>query len=696
MDGCPRIFLGTPAASGDSLRAAARRIATFASIGRVETAIERAERVARALGALFVDSGLPVIALDRDGYFVAANAATLAQYGWTIEELVTMRIHDLLIEPRDLARDLQLAYAGDRTPFERRAHRRKDGSVLWVVPTPGPITVGGETFIVSVINDVTALLHAEQRARDATEAALTDRQLVLNAVLAMLGETELAPALQVLARSFAHAIGRSTTVWLPERKGSRTLRAVAWHDLSDEGILKIGAERLDLDREKFSRLSWDTNVGYVVRLEEVAEGTLEHATVSRLGTGIVAPLLGRKGPHGLLMGIPRPGDDLSRAVTFATTLGTFGGLVLETVQLEARAEIIWQAASEQLTDGVVLFDSDLRIVRINSAQRRILETETDLVGRTCREIFKLCAAHDPCPHRVALEEHKRQVLEVIGQVSRKPLRVEIIPADENDGNVAVIHVAHDLSEERAIRSQLVSNERLAAIGRLAAGVAHEINNPAAFVTVNLGVMRDRFVAGTARAPEVLPMIEDSLTGMDRIREMVRDLKGLARDRSIDVVDLGAVAQSALRMAAHETRGRGKIERVAGDGAVARVRGARISQVVLNLVLNAAQALPPGRAENRIVIRTRRDGERAHLEVADNGPGIAPAIAPQIFEPFFTTREGTGGTGLGLWLARSIVEEEEGTLTFHDEPGGGACFLIDLPAAPLDAITREQAERSARI
>jgi len=177
---------------------------------------------------------------------------------------------------------------------------------------------------------------------------------------------------------------------------------------------------------------------------------------------------------------------------------------------------------------------------------------------------------------------------------------------------------------------------------------------------------------------------------------VRDLKGLARDRSIDVVDLGAVAQSALRMAAHETRGRGKIERVAGDGAVARVRGARISQVVLNLVLNAAQALPPGRAENRIVIRTRRDGERAHLEVADNGPGIAPAIAPQIFEPFFTTREGTGGTGLGLWLARSIVEEEGGTLTFHDEPGGGACFLIDLPAAPLDAITREQAERSARI
>jgi two-component system C4-dicarboxylate transport sensor histidine kinase DctB len=135
------------------------------------------------------------------------------------------------------------------------------------------------------------------------------------------------------------------------------------------------------------------------------------------------------------------------------------------------------------------------------------------------------------------------------------------------------------------------------------------------------------------------------------------------------------------MAAHETRGRGRIERIAEEGALARVRGARITQVVLNLVLNAAQALTPGRAENRISVRTRRAGDRVRLEVADNGPGIDQATAPRIFEPFFTTREAAGGTGLGLWLARSIVDEEGGTLTFHEEPGGGACFVVDLPAAP---------------
>ncbi len=663
----------------------------------METAIVRAERVARALGALFAESRLPVIAVDREGHFITANAAAIAQYGWSLEELVGMRIHDLQAGPRDVMPDLGHAYTGDAEPLERRPHHRRDGSVLWVVPTAGPITIEGETFIVSVLKDVTALLHAEQRARDATEAALRDRQLVLNAVLAMLGERELAPALHVLARSFAQAIGRSTTVWLPERKGGRLLYPVAWHDLSEEGQKTIRTKRIDLDRERFARLAWDTSVGYAVHVEDVVAGTIEHATVGRLGTGVVAPLLGREGPHGLLMGIPRVGDDLSRAVTLATTLGTFGGLVLEAVQLEARAEIMWQAASEQLSDGIVLLDSDLRIVRVNSAERKLLHFRgDDIVGRTCTEVFQMCVGVERCAHRIALEERKRQVVEIVGVVSRRPLRIEVIPADENDGNVAVIHVAHDLSEERAVRTQLVSTERLASIGRLAAGVAHEINNPAAFVTVNLGVMHDRFLAGTARAQEVLPMIEDSLAGMDRIREIVRDLKGLARDRSIDVVDLGTIVQSALRMAAHETRGRGKIERIAEDGAVARVRGARIAQVVLNLVLNAAQALPPGRAENRIVVHTWREDDRALVEVSDNGPGIDPSIAPQIFEPFFTTREVAGGTGLGLWLARSIVEEEGGTLTFREEPGGGACFVVDLPAAPLDAAVREQTERGARL
>jgi PAS domain S-box-containing protein len=634
---------------------------------------------------LFAETRIPVIALTRAGHFIAANAAAIAQYGWSLEELLQMNIGDILAGHYPaLDDDLGHAYLGTPEALGRRPHRRKDGSVLWVVPTAGPITVDGETIIVSVLKDVTAIIDAEKQARDATESNLRDRQLVLNAVVAMLGERELRPALQILARSFGSAIGRSTTVWLPERQGSRVLHAVAWHDLTEEGQRTIGAKKIDLDRERFARLAWDNRIGYAVHLADVEAGTVEHATVTRLGAGVVAPLMGRDGPHGLLYGVPRGDSDFARAVTLATTLGTFGGMVLEAVQLEARAQVMWQAASEQLTDGIALLDADLRIVRVNSAELKLLgRTEADVIGRRCSEVFQVCAGLERCADRVALDEGKRSVVEIVGVDSGRPFRIEVIPAQPNEANVAVIHVAHDLSEERAIRTGLVTSDRLASIGRLAAGVAHEINNPAAFVTVNLGVLRDRFVAGTARSQDVLAMLDESLNGMDRIRDIMRDLKGLSRERSIDLVDLGAVAQSALRMAAHETRGRARVERVAEEGAFARVRGARISQVVLNLVVNAAQALPEGRAENRIVVRTRRQGERALLEVADNGPGIDPRIASRIFEPFFTTREGAGGTGLGLWLAKGIVAEEGGTLTFGETPGGGASFVVDLPRASAE-------------
>ncbi len=535
--------------------------------------------MATALGALFAETRIPVIALTRSGQFVAANDATIGQYGFSLAELLTMNIRDLIAEDLPtLEEDLGHAYAGTTKPLERRPHKRKDGSVLWVIPTAGPITVDGETLIVSVLKDVTQIIEAEQRARDATEANLRERQLIMSAVLAMLGEREVVPALKVLARFFGSAIGRSATVWLPETPGSRRLRVVAWHNLTAEGERTIADKRLDLGRERYARLTWEEGLGRAMTLAELEPGTVEHSTVARLGPGIMAPLMGRDGPHGLILGIPREGSDLARAVALGTTLATFGGMVFEAVQL---------------------------------------------------------------------------------------------------------------------RTQLISSDRLASIGRLAAGVAHEINNPAAYVTVNLGVLRDRFRAGTARTQDVLAILDESLDGMDRIGEIMRDLKGLARERSIDLVDLGAVAQSALRMAAHETRGRARVERVAEDSAFARVRGARIAQVVLNLVLNAAQALPAGRADNRITVTTRRVGDRAIVEVSDNGPGVDPAIARRIFEPFFTTRESSGGTGLGLWLARSIVNEEGGTLVLRDAPGGGATFVVDLPAAdaPREAPSAQLANDS---
>jgi signal transduction histidine kinase len=285
-----------------------------------------------------------------------------------------------------------------------------------------------------------------------------------------------------------------------------------------------------------------------------------------------------------------------------------------------------------------------------------------------------------------MTERLRLVREFVSTTTHRPMRIEIIPALPNEASIGVIHVARDLSEERAMRTRLVAADRLATIGRLAAGVAHEINNPAAFVTVNLGVLKERFETGAASTPEALAILEESLNGMHRIREIVRDLKGFARERSRDRVDLSQVALTAIRMSTHETRGRARVERALGENVLAEVRGARIAQVILNLIVNAAQAIPPNSPQDHCIrVRTYRDGDRTRVEVADTGPGVPQDLRSRIFEPFFTTREATGGTGLGLWLSRGIVEEEGGTLEVREATGGGACFVIDLPAArPLVA------------
>jgi signal transduction histidine kinase len=134
------------------------------------------------------------------------------------------------------------------------------------------------------------------------------------------------------------------------------------------------------------------------------------------------------------------------------------------------------------------------------------------------------------------------------------------------------------------------------------------------------------------------------------------------------------------MAAHETEGRARVEQNLEPELYAHVRGARVAQVVLNLLVNAAQAIAPGNAAaHRIGVRTWRDGSRAKIEVTDTGSGIPEELAEHIFEPFFTTRERSGGTGLGLWLARAILEEEGGAIEASNVEDGGARFTLELPA-----------------
>jgi signal transduction histidine kinase len=245
------------------------------------------------------------------------------------------------------------------------------------------------------------------------------------------------------------------------------------------------------------------------------------------------------------------------------------------------------------------------------------------------------------------------------------------------------------SERTRIMAKLVEADRLAAVGTLAAGVAHEINNPLAYLLGGLDYVEQELAVGVGRDPasldEVRVVLGEMRTGGERIREIVRDLKTFSRDGdgARTPVDVRRVADASINMVTSEVKQHGATLR-RDYGAVRAVLAseARLGQVIVNLLVNAAHAFE-GCAERprEITVRTRTDpGDRVALEIQDTGRGIAPENVQRIFEPFFTTKPVGVGTGLGLWISRNLIVSLGGTIEVESTLDVGTVFRVVLPAA----------------
>jgi CheY-like chemotaxis protein len=251
-------------------------------------------------------------------------------------------------------------------------------------------------------------------------------------------------------------------------------------------------------------------------------------------------------------------------------------------------------------------------------------------------------------------------------------------------------IAEDVAERMRMRTELAFADRLASVGALAAGVAHEVNNPLTYVLFHLERLAASVPepdAGRARA---------ALDGAERIRDIVRDLQTFARveKEGVEPVDVHAVLDKVLALAAPELRYRARIVRDLGAGGWARANEGRLAQVFLNLVINAAHAMDDGRDERgELRVATRDEGDRLVIEIADSGVGIAPSDLARIFEPFFSTRATTSagaakGSGLGLSICRNIVERLGGTIEVTSALGRGSRFTVRIPAARGEPPARE--------
>ncbi|MGC4120509.1 MAG: PAS domain S-box protein [Myxococcales bacterium] len=401
--------------------------------------------------------------------------------------------------------------------------------------------------------------------------------------------------------------------------------------------------------------------------------------------------------------------------------------VTDRLRSEERTTVLSEMLDEAPA-GIVVHDVDGRVLYANQHAASLHGYSVEEFTRLTLQAFVSAADRDRMQGRMVQVgeggEAAFEVLHVRKDGSQLPLHMRARKVLWQ-GRDAVLSVQTDQrerrkndDERRRLQTSLAQSDRLASMGMLAAGVAHEINNPLAYSLYNLESLSEdlaryarqlmsirqafssrranealvEFVGGGLECLEsltptvwadVMARFEDALTGNRKIKDIVRGLGTFSRveEDQQTAVDLRDPIESALSIASNEIKYRARVDRDFGTTALVNGSEGRLSQVFLNLLINAAHAIPEGDVKrNRIRIKTWQEGPAVLAEVQDTGCGIPSENLSRIFDPFFTTKAVGVGSGLGLSIVRNIVEGYGGTISVTSEVGKGACFLIRLPAA----------------
>jgi two-component system, NtrC family, sensor kinase len=364
-----------------------------------------------------------------------------------------------------------------------------------------------------------------------------------------------------------------------------------------------------------------------------------------------------------------------------------------------RTEAGFHLLIEGFPDPVVVHTTDGMLLSVNPAMASYLgyQDPAELLGRHLlglvrREDQEVARRHleEAQDGALAARSHEVPLVRRDGQVVSADL---VTLGVLFDGVPARVTVARDFTERKHMQAQLMLGDRLASMGTLAAGIAHELNNPLSYVLSNLEFLHRALgpiprPLGAEELMEYQQVLDDAREGSERMRQIVRQLKVFSRvdDAHEEAVDLHRLLDSVAQMAASEIRPRARLVKQYGAVPAVRANEGKLFQVFLNLVINAAHAIPEGFTdahEIRLMTRTD-DAGQVVVEVRDTGRGIAPELLRRIFDPFFTTKAPGQGTGLGLSICDTIVKALGGGITVESTPGQGATFRVTLHASARPA------------
>jgi len=436
---------------------------------------------------------------------------------------------------------------------------------------------------------------------------------------------------------------------------------------------------------------------------------LEHERVSRGGAAVViltgledeelARTALRQGAQDYLIKGRVEGAALLRSVRYAVERKRFE-------DERRRSEANFRGLIEESPDAVCAVRRG-RIAYANRAFAALVGRErAELVGT---ELAALVHGEDQAALAAAVEAPAGETVRPLFQVRLQAPAAQWVLVEAwtrpmlFDESEAVLFTGRDVTRRQQLEEQVQLASRMAAVGTLAAGVAHEINNPLGFIAGNINFALKELRELEAQVPPlpggpeaagerhrrtemIADALGDAILGARRVRDIVRDLKTLARpaDHADRAVPLVRAVGWSIGVAWTEIRHRARLVREFRASPLVFGSETKLGQIAMNLLINAAQAIPEGRTdENEIrVVIDQLDEHRAVLEVHDTGRGIAPEDLPRIFDPFFTTKPPGIGTGLGLAVCHGIVSSLGGEIEAQARTGGGTTFRVTMPVAPL--------------
>lgn len=346
-----------------------------------------------------------------------------------------------------------------------------------------------------------------------------------------------------------------------------------------------------------------------------------------------------------------------------------------------RAKQMWQATFDAIRDPVIIISENFDIERANLATAVTSNNDIRaIIGKKCYKTFagrtKVC---EGCPLIKVIEINQPAVSKLGSQIHRKDFEVSAFPYPGGEAKpvAAVVHY-RDITEERRLQQEVIQQEKMAAIGMLAGGVAHEINNPlGGILAFTQLIMRDLKSEDPLKSD--LSEIERAAVRCKKIVADLLDFSRASSGKDIQNLDINVLIEKIVPFIKAEIKALNIDLKLETEKNLPSIYGNanRLQQVVLNLLTNACQAMPSG---GNLFVKTYANNGRVCVEVEDTGCGISKENISKVFDPFFTTKPAGKGTGLGLSISYRIVKEHEGTIDVDSEHGRGTKFIVRLPAS----------------